>query len=144
MKTITLTKFNFLIKSFVENFSDSKLKDGITHLDCRFNELTTLPAIPSSVTHLDCRFNKLTTLPSIPISVTYLDCNNNKFKNSEAIYNSETSNRVAVYSNGKIFCGCFTGTLDEFYKKGFISEKKQWVSDFYNLIKPHNKMKTTS
>jgi len=48
---------------------------------------------------------------------------------------SPTSNRSVVYINGKVLTGCFCGTPDEFYQKGYVQEGKQWVKDFYAKIK---------
>jgi Leucine-rich repeat (LRR) protein len=47
-------------------------------LDCSYNSLTSLPALPASLTWLDCKYNQLASLPALPSSLAYLDCNNNQ------------------------------------------------------------------
>jgi len=47
----------------------------VTHLDCRYNELTSLPDLPL-VIKLNCRDNKLTSLSNLPL-VTVLNCSGN-------------------------------------------------------------------
>ena len=50
----------------------------ISVLDCSYNQLTSLPDLPTSLTKLHCFHNQLTSLPDLPDSLTTLDCYNNQ------------------------------------------------------------------
>jgi hypothetical protein len=106
---------------------------NVVTLYCDNNQLTALPDLPNVVT-LYCRYNQLTALPGLPNVVT-LCCYNNQLTALPNYINSPTSGRSVVYLNGKILTGCFCGTLEEFYKKGYLQEKKNWVKDFYKKMK---------
>ena len=47
-------------------------------LNCEYNQLTTLPRLPSTLINLDCHDNQLTSFYSIPGSLLGLDCYNNQ------------------------------------------------------------------
>jgi hypothetical protein len=50
------------------------LPEGLTHLGCDYNQLTSLPPLPDRLLSLDCGNNQLTSLPSLPDGLTTLDC----------------------------------------------------------------------
>ena len=106
---------------------------NVTKLYCRHNRLTALPELPN-VTKLYCDYNQLTSLPELP-NVTELYCGSNKLTALPNYTDSQTSGRSVYFTNGKILTGCFCGTPKEFYQKGFIEEKKQWVADFCVTLK---------
>jgi len=49
----------------------------ITHLDCHYNNLTSLPEFPESLKYLYCYGNNLTSLPELPKSLINLNCSYN-------------------------------------------------------------------
>ena len=51
---------------------------GLLVLNCEYNQLTTLPRLPSTLINLDCHDNQLTSFYSIPGSLLGLDCWNNQ------------------------------------------------------------------
>ena len=50
----------------------------ISVLDCSYNQLTSLPDLPTSLTKLHCFHNQLTSLPNLPASLTTLWCHENQ------------------------------------------------------------------
>ena len=149
-KLITAPEFRELISAGVKDFSSYRME--VTELDCSYNNLTALPDLPKvkklycdnnqltslpelpNVTELDCDNNNLTSLPELP-QVTELFCNENQLSHLPNYTDSQTSGRAVYFTNGKILTGCFCGTPEEFYQKGFIEEKKQWVADFCVTLK---------
>lgn len=51
---------------------------SLLYLYCNNNQLTKLPALPSSLSWLLCEINKITELPQLPNSLTFLNCQGNK------------------------------------------------------------------
>jgi len=51
---------------------------SLTLLDCRYNQITTLPALPSGLKELYCVDNQLTSLPELPSSLIKLSCGSNR------------------------------------------------------------------
>jgi Leucine-rich repeat (LRR) protein len=53
---------------------------GVTELDCKINQLTSLPdTLPSGLIELSCDYNQLTTLPdTLPTGLRMLICNFNQ------------------------------------------------------------------
>ena len=51
---------------------------ALTSLDCSINELTALPALPSSLLELYCTNNRLTSLPALPSGMTRINCSDNQ------------------------------------------------------------------
>ena len=84
---------------------------------------------------LYCSYNQLVKLPALN-ACEWLNCSNNQLE-SKYFTISPTSLRSVFFIKNRnvILTGCFCGTPEEFYKKGFVNEKKQWVKDFYNQIK---------
>jgi hypothetical protein len=143
-----------VVELYCSNNQLTSLPDlpNVVKLYCKYNQLTALPELPNVVV-LDCDNNQLTSLPDLP-NVVKLHCDNNQLTalpdlpNVVTLYcyknqltalpnyiNSPTSGRSVVYLNGKILTGCFCGTLEEFYQKGYLQEKKDWVKDFYEKMK---------
>ena len=50
----------------------------LVNFACEENNLTSLPALPSTLKTLNCRENKLTSLPSMPSGLTLLVCDHNQ------------------------------------------------------------------
>ena len=55
------------------------LPSTLKYLYCGDNKLTSLPSLPSGLLVLDCYKNQLTSLPSLPSSLQTLECEKNKF-----------------------------------------------------------------
>ena len=53
----------------------------IDQLNCRNNQLTSLPELPPNLQWLDCHYNQLTNLPELPLSLQWLDCHSNQLTN---------------------------------------------------------------
>lgn len=52
---------------------------GVTHLNCSYNHLTSLPdLLPESLKEFRCSVNELTRLPALPKSLKKLFCNSNQ------------------------------------------------------------------
>lgn len=64
---------------------------SLTHLECQYNNLSTLPSLPASLNHLYCNNNVLTSLPPLPNSLTVLSCYQNSLTALPALPNSLTS-----------------------------------------------------
>jgi Leucine-rich repeat (LRR) protein len=47
-------------------------------MGCQFNQLTTLPSLPSFLHMVLCDCNQLTSLPELPFHLTYLSCSCNQ------------------------------------------------------------------
>lgn len=54
------------------------LNDGITSLNCRAKQFTSLPILPKSLVFLRCSHNQLTTLPDFPSNLKIIHCKGNK------------------------------------------------------------------
>ena len=116
MKHITLKEFKKMIKDRVKDFKNYSLKnENIEELYCSNNQLISLPKLPNTLETFECSHNNL------PETCSTI---------------SKTSGRSVYYDkhSNTIFTGCFKGTIEEFYKKGYIKEKKDWVKTFYELI----------
>jgi hypothetical protein len=61
------------------------LPSGLTHLDCRYSTLTNLPALPSGLKMLKCDGNPLTSLPALPSGLDSLECRYNTLTNLPAL-----------------------------------------------------------
>jgi len=68
---------NYLDCSYNSLTSLPALPNSLTYLVCHYNLLTSLPTLPTSLLELVCRFNHLTTLPYLPNTIIDLDCGNN-------------------------------------------------------------------
>jgi len=78
------------------NVSSKNIKSlaGLEHftelrrLDCGSNQLTSLPALPSSLHSLDCYSNQLTSLPALPSNLDMLLCGGNQLTSLPALPSS--------------------------------------------------------
>jgi Leucine-rich repeat (LRR) protein len=86
-----------LIGLFVELDVSSKMigsLEGIQYLknlkelNCSYNQLTSLPSLPSSLTNLNCIWNQLSSLPSLPSSINGLVCFNNQLRSLPSLPSS--------------------------------------------------------
>ncbi|MCR4437305.1 MAG: immunoglobulin domain-containing protein, partial [Eubacteriales bacterium] len=68
---------------------------GIQELDCSYNQLTSLPALPDSLISLYCYNNQLTGLPSLPGGLQTLNCNYNQLTQLPALPASLNTLRCA-------------------------------------------------
>jgi Leucine-rich repeat (LRR) protein len=91
------TSLTYLDCGFNTLTSLPALPNSLTYLDCNNNSITSLPALPSSLTFLACYTNSLTTLPSLPNSLINLDCDNNSITSLPALPNSLDT--LYCYSN---------------------------------------------
>src|ERR1019366_2885870 len=66
------------------------LPNTLIYLDCGTNSITNLPALPNTLTNLLCNWNALTSLPALPNTLTYLDCYVNSITNLPALPNTLT------------------------------------------------------
>ncbi|MBK9352531.1 MAG: T9SS type A sorting domain-containing protein [Bacteroidetes bacterium] len=71
-------KLKYLDCSFNQLGSLPILPSSLTHLDIRYNIFSSLPILPNTITYLDCEYNQLTSLPSLPSSLIILYCNENQ------------------------------------------------------------------
>jgi hypothetical protein len=78
----------YLNCSFNQLNSLTALPSSLTELICANNQLTSLPALPSSLTSLNCNFNQLTSLPSLPSSLIGLYCFTNQLTSLPALPSS--------------------------------------------------------
>ena len=51
--------------------------DNLLYLYCHYNQLTSLPILPSGLIQLSCNHNQLANLPSLPNLLQVIDCSNN-------------------------------------------------------------------
>jgi hypothetical protein len=95
--TKTFKKFDDIIDYHLVKILDcsyNKLKKlpalptNLQHLYCYNNQLTQLPTLPDSLQKLNCSYNQLTLLPTLPESLQYLDCWSNQFTLLPALSNS--------------------------------------------------------
>jgi hypothetical protein len=64
------------------------LPSSLTDLYCDFNQFTSLPALPPGLTYLSCKNNQLTSLPALPSGLRHLRCEGNKLTSLPALPNS--------------------------------------------------------
>lgn len=84
-----------------------------TLLNCSYNLLTNLPALPTSLTTLDCFHNQLTSLPSLPNSLENLYCNSNQLISLPTL---STSLKLLVCANNPLTSlPTLPGSLIELY-----------------------------
>lgn len=73
------------------------LPSSLNDLYCGTNQLTVLPTLPNSLTALSCPFNGLISLPTLPNTVSYLFCANNALTSLPTLPNSLSY--LGCYSN---------------------------------------------
>jgi uncharacterized repeat protein (TIGR01451 family) len=74
----------------ISNLTGIQVFVNDTLLICSGNQLTFLPALPSTLTYLDCSFNNLTNLSALPSNLTYLNCSSNQLSSLPALPSSLT------------------------------------------------------
>ena len=85
--TTTTRVINVSSKS-ISNLSGVQYFSSLDTLNCGFNSLTSLPALPNSLIYLYCGFNTLTSLPTLPNSLVYLICSHNSLAHLPSLPNS--------------------------------------------------------
>jgi uncharacterized repeat protein (TIGR01451 family) len=63
---------------------------NLSDLNCSYNPVPSLPALPSSLLTLDCSTDLLTVLPELPASLIILNCYNNQLANLPVLPSSLT------------------------------------------------------
>jgi Leucine-rich repeat (LRR) protein len=89
------------------------LPSSLTLLYCSQNQLTSLPSLPTSLTFLDCIQNQLTSLPALPSSLVVLYCNFNQLNSISALSSSLTT--LQCYNNQLASLTFLPSTLTELY-----------------------------
>ena len=79
------TSLQILNCNFNQLDSLPALPASLTSLDCRVNQLSSLPALPAGLTVLECSFNQLDSLPTLPAGLTYLNCRVNQLDSLPAL-----------------------------------------------------------
>ncbi len=77
LKYITIAS-NQVVMNITTRIKVKHVPEGVTHLYCNNNQLTSLPDLPSTLRHLDCTANCLTSLPKLPDGLIELHCAHNK------------------------------------------------------------------
>ncbi len=72
----TLDISNLGLKKWPDVLKSKERRRAIVGLDCRYNQLTSLPLLPN-LTYLVCHDNRLTSFPLFP-KLIYLECSNNR------------------------------------------------------------------
>ncbi len=80
------------------DFSSYSVHSTVTDYDCGFNNLTSLPSLPSGLKVLRCIGNKLTSLPTLPSGLEELYCGNNKFA-SLSVTGKTSLKTLSTYDN---------------------------------------------
>jgi hypothetical protein len=65
----------------ISDLSGVQFFDSLKALDCGYNQLTSLPSLPSRLLSLTCSQNQLTSIPSLPNVLGYLECSDNQLTN---------------------------------------------------------------
>ena len=126
--------FEELLK--LDNYND------ITFLHCGYNNLTSLPTLPSSLTYLYCGDNNLTSLPTLPSSLTELYCSDNNLTSLPTLpssliklwcgYNKLTSLPTLPSSLNKLWCreNPISEHIDDYFKNDWEKYRKFQQSTF--------------
>jgi uncharacterized repeat protein (TIGR01451 family) len=69
----------------IQNLYGIQYFDALLMLQCGFNQLTSLPALPASLLNLECNHNQLTSLPALPASLQTLYCYNTQLTSLPAL-----------------------------------------------------------
>ena len=80
------------------NFANFSVPGTVTYYDCGFNNLTSLPTLPSGLKVLRCISNMLTSLPTLPSGLEELYCGNNKFT-TMSITGKTSLKTLSAYNN---------------------------------------------
>src|ERR1017187_7651143 len=87
--------------SHIANIFGAQYFTSLIYLNCGYNNLTTLPALPNTLNYLDCNSNFLTTLPTLPNSLNSLTCELNFLTSLPSLPNSL---QVLACNNNNIAC----------------------------------------
>src|ERR1017187_405871 len=75
---VTTTTYSITVSSrSIANLFGIQYFTSLTYLNCSYNSLTNLPALPNTLIYLDCCTNSITNLPALPNTLTELNCSNN-------------------------------------------------------------------
>ncbi|MDR2680464.1 MAG: leucine-rich repeat domain-containing protein [Tannerella sp.] len=87
---LTLIEKNLSSLAGIEYFTN------LTLLDCRDNQLTSLPPLPKRLQTLVCHGNQIASLPSLPDVLTELDCRRNRLETLSSL----PENLTVLYCEG--------------------------------------------
>ena len=91
-------------------------------INCASNELTELPAIPSTLQILYCQNNQLTALPALPSTLQRLDCENNQLTVLPAL--PSTLQELYCYNNQLTVLPALPPTLQILYcQNNYLTEE---------------------
>ena len=62
----------------IESLAGLERLTALTYLDCAYNRLAGLPALPAGLEYLDCSYNLLTSLPALPAGLEHLNSSWNR------------------------------------------------------------------
>jgi Leucine-rich repeat (LRR) protein len=78
---------NINVQSYsIANLSGIEHFTALQFLNCSFNQLTSLPSLPSTLLNLNCLGNQLNSLPELPESLLALNCSGNPNLNTLPAY----------------------------------------------------------
>jgi hypothetical protein len=72
----------------IQNLEGVKYFDSLLELYCTFNQLTSLPSLPSTLNTLYCNYNQLPSLSSLPSNLEILNCESNLLTSLPALPSS--------------------------------------------------------
>ncbi len=72
--------YNQVVMHIAARMNVKHVPEGVTHLKCDANTVSSLPALPSTLRSLICGSNSLTCLPELPNGLTELHCDHNRLK----------------------------------------------------------------
>lgn len=87
---ITSITYLYLGYKSIADLTGVQYFDALTTLDCKNNQLTTLPPLPATLTSMDCSNNHLTALGSLPLNLNSLNANQNNLTALPSLPNSIT------------------------------------------------------
>jgi uncharacterized repeat protein (TIGR01451 family) len=77
-QSVVLSTALFVQGQQIKNLDGIQYFTALSNLQCSFNQLMSLPTLPSSLQILFCSQNKLTSLPTLPSNLQELDCGGNQ------------------------------------------------------------------
>ncbi len=92
-----IVNVNYLDCSYfnIQNLDGIQYFDSLKNLNCSYNQLTGLPALPSTLRILNCIGNQLTSLPPLPLTLLWLHCTGNQLSALPVLPNTLTELRCA-------------------------------------------------
>ena len=76
----------------------SFVSTSLSMLNCSYNQLTSLPDLPSSMSYLNCSNNQITSL-NLPLTLSYLDCSSNQLT---SLPNLPSGSYVVIADNNNL------------------------------------------